>query len=434
MSNKNLVAIVGKPNVGKSTLFNKLVGKRISIIHDSPGITRDRLYHDIDWVGKKIKIIDTGGIEIENKPFQEQIRLQTQIAIEEAKVIIFMLNGNQEIDKDDFFVANLLRKSGKKIVVCCNKLENNKNIDTSIYSLGFKKYFSISAMHSEGLGDLLDEVVQYLDFDVQKEKNAFKLSIIGRPNAGKSSLLNTLLNEKRSIVSSIPGTTRDSVVSKILIENQKFDIIDTAGITKKSKLIESVEHYALMRAMLSLEESNLSLVVIDATTELSHFDLRLAGYAFELQKPIIIVINKWDLIKKETQTMHEFEKDIRKKYKFLDWAPIVFISSLYQQRIEKLRKTIIEVKNNLERKISTNLLNEAIIEIQMIQPAPSFKGKRLEISFIKQVEGRIPTFIMFVNNKEYAHFSYLRHIENKIREYFNFRGTPIKLILKNKNK
>ncbi|WP_033160858.1 ribosome biogenesis GTPase Der [[Mycoplasma] collis] len=428
----NVVAIVGKPNVGKSTFFNKLVGKRISIIHDSPGITRDRIYENVQWVGKTIKIIDTGGIEIENKPFQEQIRIQTQIAIEEAQIIVLMINGNLEIDKDDLFVANLLRKTGKKVIVCCNKLENNKGMDVSIYSLGFDKYFKISAMHSEGIGDVLDEIVNNLNFTEQEEKNEFKLAIIGKPNAGKSSLLNTLINEQRAIVSPIAGTTRDSIVSKIVLENQKFDIIDTAGITKKSKLVESVEHYALMRAMLSLENSNLSLLVIDATNELSHFDQRLAGYAFELNKPIIIVINKWDLIKKNSKTMIEFEKEIRKKYKFLAWAPIVFISSLYSQRINTLKKTILEVKKNLEKRISTNLLNEAIIEIQIVQPAPTLKGKKLEISFIKQVEGKIPTFILFVNNKEYAHFTYLRHLENKIREYFDFTGTPIKFILKNK--
>ncbi|WGI36443.1 ribosome biogenesis GTPase Der [Mesomycoplasma lagogenitalium] len=431
--NNNVVAIVGKPNVGKSTLFNKLIGKRVSIVYDQPGVTRDRLYEEIQWLDKKIKVIDTGGIEIEDKPFQEQIRVQAQIAIEEAQVIILVLDGRAEIDKDDFFVVNMLRKSGKKIVVCCNKLEGNKDFDYSIYKLGFEKYYPISAIHSEGIGDLLDEVINHLDFSQSSDEGKFKLSIIGKPNAGKSSLLNALLKENRSIVSPIAGTTRDSIVSQMQIEDQIFTIIDTAGITRKSKLVESVDHYALMRAMSSLAESDLSLIIIDATKELSHFDSRLAGYAFEENKPIILVVNKWDLIHKETNTMAKFEKDLRKNYKFLDWAPVVFISAINSNRLEKLKEQILLVKKNLERKISANLLNEVLVEIQVSKPAPSLKGKRLEISFIKQVDAKIPTFLLFVNNKEYAHFSYLRYLENQLREYFDFRGTPLKLILKNKN-
>ncbi|MGZ9428359.1 ribosome biogenesis GTPase Der [Mycoplasma sp. 1012] len=429
---KNIVAIVGKPNVGKSTFFNKLIGKRVSIVHDQPGVTRDRLYEEAEWTGKKFKIIDTGGIEVEERIFQEQIRIQAQIAIEEADLIILMLDGRNEVDKDDFFVVNLLRKSGKKILVACNKLEGNKEFDYSIYKLGFEKYFPLSAMHSEGIGDLLDEVIAHLNFENTEKSDKFKLSIIGKPNAGKSSLLNSLLNENRSIVSPIAGTTRDSISSFLTIDNQEFEIIDTAGITRKSKLVESVDHYALMRAMNSLSESNLSLIIIDATQELSHFDSRLAGYAFEENKPIIIVVNKWDLVVKETNTMVNFEKKLRKNYKFLDWASVVFISALYKNRLEKLKEEILHVKENLQRKIPANLLNEVLMEIQISQPAPSLKGKRLEISFIKQVEGPIPTFLLFVNNKDYAHFTYLRYIENQLRQYFNFKGTPIKLILKNK--
>ncbi|MBN3534423.1 ribosome biogenesis GTPase Der [Mycoplasma procyoni] len=429
----NVVAIIGKPNVGKSTLFNKLIGKRVSIVYDQPGVTRDRLYEEVEWSGKKFKVIDTGGIEVEEKDFQTQIRTQAQIAIEEAKVIVLILDGRVEIDKDDFYVVNLLRKSGKPIIVACNKLEGNKDFDYSIYKLGFENYFPISAMHSEGVGDLLDEVLNHLDFSDQESDSNFKLSIIGKPNAGKSSLLNALLQQNRSIVSPIAGTTRDSISSDLTIGDQNFTIIDTAGISKKSKLVESVDHYALMRAMSSLEESDLSLIVIDATQELSHFDSRLAGYAFEENKPIILVVNKWDLISKDTNTMVNFEKQMRKNYKFLDWAPIVFISAINSDRLSKLKEEILSVKENLERKIPANLLNEVLVEIQISQPAPSLKGKRLEISFIKQVEAKVPTFLLFVNNKDYAHFTYMRYIENQLRQYFNFKGTPIKLILRNKN-
>ncbi|WP_027123120.1 ribosome biogenesis GTPase Der [Mesomycoplasma molare] len=432
MSSK-VVAIVGKPNVGKSTLFNKLIGKRVSIVYDEPGVTRDRIYEKVQWAGKEFKIIDTGGIEVEEKIFQDQIRIQAQIAIEEAEIILLILDGRNEIDKDDFFVVNLLRKSGKKIIVACNKLEDNKEFDYSIYKLGFEKYFPISAMHSEGVGDLLDEVVSNFSNDNENSNDHFKLSIIGKPNAGKSSLLNSLLKENRSIVSPIAGTTRDSISSFFQIDNLDFEIIDTAGITRKSKLVESVDHYALMRAMNSLAESDLSLIVIDATKEISHFDSRLAGYAFEENKPIILVVNKWDLVQKETNTMVEFEKNLRKNYKFLDWASVIFISALFGNRLDKLKEEILSVRTNLQIKIPAHLLNEVMMEIHQSQPAPSLKGKRLEISFIKQVEGKIPTFLLFVNNKNYAHFTYMRYLENQLRKYFDFRGTPIKLILKNKN-
>ncbi|MCK5945837.1 MAG: ribosome biogenesis GTPase Der [Mycoplasmataceae bacterium] len=429
---KNVVAIVGRPNVGKSTLFNKLVGKRVSIVHDMPGVTRDRLYHEVSWLGDSFKIIDTGGIEVSDKPFQTQIQVQAEIAMKEAEVIIMVVDGITGLTPDDEFIASLLRRSNKKIFIAANKLEGNKDFDPSIWTLGFENILPISAIHGEGIGDLLDLVKQSLVFDELEDDTIPKLAIIGRPNAGKSSLLNSLSGEERSIVSEISGTTRDSVNSIIKINDKEFNVIDTAGINKKSKLIESVDHYALTRAISSLEDADITLLIIDSTRELAHFDARVAGYTADNNKPIIIVINKWDLVKKDTMTMKRYEEKIRKEFKFLAWSPIVFISAIKELRLNKLKDIIITVEENIRKKIKTTLLNEMIVDIQMMQPAPSCNGGRLSIAFLKQVDGNIPTFILFVNNTRYLHFSYERYLEKKFREYFGFEGTPLRLIFKSK--
>lgn len=430
---KNLVAIIGKPNVGKSTLFNRIIGKRQSIVYNLPGVTRDRLYQQAQWLGKQFTIIDTGGISTEKKIFLSDIKLQAKIAAEEANVIIFVVNGLEEITKEDYYVVNLIRKLNKKIIIAANKTEGNKFFDPSIYSLGIDEIIPISAIHSEGIGELLDCVFKHLNWKDEHQNRVFKISIIGKPNVGKSSLLNKFLNNKRAIVSDIPGTTRDSINSRFFINKEEFEIIDTAGINKKSKLIESINHYALGRAFESLEESDLSLLVIDSTKDISHFDARIAGYAYEFSKPIIIVINKWDLVEKNTNTMNEFTKKLRKEFKFLFWAPVIFISALTGSRLDKIKEKILLIKKNMSQNIKTSLLNEMILEIQQIQPAPSLKGRRLEITYIKQINGKIPTFLLSVNNTKYLHFTYQRYIENQLREYFNFEGTPIKLIFKNKN-
>ncbi|SJZ54655.1 ribosome biogenesis GTPase Der, partial [Mycoplasmopsis verecunda] len=385
---KNTVAIIGKPNVGKSTFFNKLIGKKVSIVHDEPGVTRDRLYEKIHWAGKELKIIDTGGIEIENRPFQEQIQIQAKIAIEEADVIIFLFDGTSEITNDDMFIMNILRKSNKPIIAVANKLEDNQQFDYSWYKLGVKHIFPISALHGEGIGDVLNRCIEDLDFTEEESIETFNLAIIGKPNAGKSSLLNNLAKEERSIVSPIPGTTRDSVKSLVTIDDKVYNVIDTAGITKKSKLVESVDHYALMRAMNSLAEADLSLIVIDATQEeVSHFDSRIIGYALEHEKPVIIVINKWDLVEKETNTMAQYEKKLRNKFHFVPWVPFVFISAKYNQRLNKLYDTINMVRTNLEREIKPAMLSNLIMDIQMIQPAVPFNGGRLNIYFVRQEKG-----------------------------------------------
>ncbi|WP_427867406.1 ribosome biogenesis GTPase Der [Mycoplasmopsis arginini] len=433
---KNTVALIGKPNVGKSTLFNKIINKRKSIVYDTPGVTRDRIYHSAKWSGYEFNIIDTGGITQEEGNFKEEIQKQAQIAINEAEVIVFIIDGREAITTEDFFVASLLRKSNKKVIVALNKLESNINnsFDSQIYKIGFSDIFPISAIHGDGVGNLLDEIINNLNFDDKDKNDNFKLTILGPANAGKSTLLNTLTNEERSIVSNIAGTTRDSISSFIKINNEEFEIIDTAGIKRKSKLTDSIEHYALMRATDSIQEADLCLLMLDATEEVSHFSQNIIGIAYELKKPLIVIVNKWDLIEKDTNTMANYKKNLSKKLKFVDWAPVVFISAKNKQRINKLKDEIIRVKNNISRKINTNQLNSIMMTAQMIKPASPIKGKRLSITFSKQIEGPIPTFLLFVNDTNCAHFTYLRYIENQIRQNYDFSGTPINLILKNKNK
>lgn len=432
---KNVVAIIGKPNVGKSTLFNKIISKRKSIVFDEPGVTRDRLYEEAYWSGHKFKLIDTGGITIEENDFKKLIKVQAQIAIDESNVIIFILNGKEELTTEDYYISDLLRKSGKKIIVAINKLDGETYIEPSIYKLGYENVFPISAIHGNGIGNLLDEVLNNLNINENQnnQENIFKLTLLGKPNVGKSTILNLLTNENRSIVSNIAGTTRDSVSSIITVNNEKFEIIDTAGIKRKSKLLDSIEHYSLIRANNSLEEADLCLLILDATEDVTLFQQNIIGLAYEQKKPLIIVVNKWDLIDKNSETMDKYKKDLLKKLKFVDWAPIVFISALNNQRINKLKDLIFEVKTNISRMINTNQLNQLIITAQIIKPASSINGHRLSIKFIKQVQAKIPTFLLFVNNKKLAHFTYLRYIENQIRQNYNFSGTPIELILKNKN-
>ncbi|AJC49647.1 ribosome biogenesis GTPase Der [Mesomycoplasma flocculare] len=431
---KNLVALVGKSNVGKSTLFNRIVGKKISITDAKPGVTRDRIYQNTRWNQHDFILIDTGGIQIETQNFQDLIRIQAQIAIQEAQILIWVLDGTKAIDTDDYFVLNLLRKSQKTIILAANKMENNKDFDISLYELGFEKIFPISALHGHGIGDLLDNIVKNFTKNDGRNDNFFKLAIIGRPNAGKSSLLNRLLGKNRSIISDIPGTTRDSISGFWKIKSEILQIIDTAGIRKKSKLLESIDFYALLRAFRSLDEADITLILIDTTQEFHHFDLRIAGFALERNKPIILVINKWDLVQKEANTQQNFLKKIKHKFKFLDWAPVVFISAKTGEKIQKLVEVIFRIKNNLQKKVSTSLLNQFLMEIQMIQPHPNVNGKKVRFNFANQINGKIPTFVFFVNDKNLVHFSYQRYIDNQMRKYFDFFGCPIKIIYKNINK
>lgn len=427
---KNLIAIVGKPNVGKSTLFNKLINKRVAIVYDQPGVTRDRIYSEAKWGKFKFRIVDTGGILVSSDTLHEQIKIQAQIAIEEARVIIFVVDGKLAPTSEDLFIASLLRRSHHKhIVIAANKLDNFDDFDDTIWSLGFN-VFKISSLHGNGIGDLLDDVTKNLQNESEIESKYLKLTILGRPNSGKSSLLNTLVKTNRAIVSPIANTTRDSIKSIITIDSEKFEIIDTAGINKKSRLVASVDHYALMRAKGSLEESDIVILMIDSTKQIAHFDARVIGYAMELYKPIILVMNKWDLITKTPISMQETVKKLRKEFKFVHWAPIVFISALQKTNIDKLQKTILTVATNSQKYIKTSLINDLLIDLQAIHPASAYNGGRLNVSFGQQIKAKIPTFMLKVNNKKFLHFTFARAIENKIREHFGFEGTPIKLLFR----
>lgn len=428
----NIVALIGRPNVGKSTLFNRIIQKRKSIVDDMPGVTRDRLYHKANWQGKEFYLIDTGGIHIENASFQKEILLQAQIAIEEADVIIFVADARGEITNDDLFIINKLRRSKKKVILAMNKLEHSNELVYSWFGAGIKEVFQISALHGQGVGDLLDCVTSYFSKESKKESNNFKISIIGKPNAGKSSLFNLLSGQNRSIVSPIAGTTRDSVSNIITINKKEYEIIDTAGIIKKSKLVESVEFYALMRAQRSLSESDLSIILIDASRELDHFDSKIVGFALENNKPIIILINKWDLIVKDTNTQKEYEKKIRNKLHFIPWVPIIFISAKENKNINKFVNTLEMVRDNLTRIISPNILTNILIDMQTFRQPKSYHGGVLQIKLIKQIPYKIPMFNLYVNNKNYLHFTYERAIENELRASINLEGCPIKLNFINK--
>lgn len=433
MSKKGVVALIGSPNVGKSTIFNRIVGKRTSIVDDLPGVTRDRIYANSEWLGVNFSIIDTGGIELEKKTFQQEIRMQAEIAINEADVIIFIVDGKSGLNTDDKYVTKLLYKSKKPVVLAVNKIDNSDKLYdiNEFYSLGFDKIIPVSGVHGIGIGDLLDEVIKLLPKKEEvDDEDVLKYSIIGRPNVGKSSLVNAILNDNRVIVSDIEGTTRDSINSKYVRNGKTYEVIDTAGIKKRGQIYESIDRYALLRAMSSIDESDVILFVIDANRGLAEQDKHVVSYAIEQKKAIIIVANKWDLINKDQHTMDEFKAKLRKELKFLDYAPIVFVSALTKSRIGTLYNEIDSTFDAYNKRISTSLLNDLLQEAQMMNEAPDFNGGRVRIYFAEQVSIKPPSIVLFVNNPNYMHFSYLRYIENRIRESFDFDGTPINFILR----
>ncbi len=433
MDNLGVVAIIGSPNVGKSTIFNRIVGRRHSIVDDEPGITRDRLYETTSWLGKNFRIIDTGGIEIANRPFQEQIRMQAEIAISEADVIIFVVDAKRGISNDDRLVAKLLQKSHKKVILAVNKIDNTEMIfeANNFYSLGLGEPIPASGEHGIGIGDILDKVIKLLpQKEVTQYEDTITFSIIGRPNVGKSSLVNALLNKDRVIVSDIVGTTRDSVDTPFVRNGQNYVAIDTAGLKKRGKIYESVDKYSALRALASIDRSEIVLFVIDASSGIIEQDKHVVGYALEKKKAIIIIVNKWDLIKKEQNTQVEFEKNIRKQFQFLEFAPILFVSALTHSKIDKIFDAISSVHIAYDKHISTSLLNDVIQDAQTMNEAPDFNGGRLRIYFANQANSCPPTFVLFVNNPKYAHFSYLRYIENRLRASFDLDGTPIEIVLR----
>jgi len=429
---KAVVAIVGRPNVGKSTIFNRLVGERISIVEDIPGVTRDRIYSQAEWLNTKFDLIDTGGIEIGDEPLLIQMRQQAEIAIDEADVIVFIVNAKEGITAADEEVAKLLFKSNKPIVLAVNKVDNPEMRDEiyEYYSLGFGEPFPISGAHGLGLGDLLDEVVGHFPELIQEEKDedTIYFSLIGRPNVGKSSLVNALLNEERVIVSDIEGTTRDAIDTKLHKDDQDYVIIDTAGMRKRGKVYESTEKYSVLRALRAIERSDVVLVLIDADTGIREQDKKIAGYAHDAGRGIVIVVNKWDTVETDEKTMKEYEEKIRAHFQFLDYAPVVFLSAKTKKRLHTLLPMVKIASENHSKRIPTNVLNDVIMDAIAMNPTPTVKGQRLKVLYATQVAVKPPAFVIFVNDPELMHFSYKRFLENKIRDAFEFDGTPIKII------
>lgn len=429
------VCIVGRPNVGKSTLFNKLVGKKISIIEDTPGVTRDRIYGEVNYRGYNFNLIDTGGIDVSKELFNNEIKVQVEIGVIEAEKIIFVVDAKEGLTANDLEVRDLLRKSGKEVIVAINKVDN-KEAEKHLYDfyeLGFDKYIEISGEHNKGIADLLDEIVTDFNQKQKEETNITKICVIGRPNVGKSSLVNALLNEERVIVSNIAGTTRDAIDIDFKYDKEDYILIDTAGMRKKGKVFESIEKYSLLRSMRAIDRADICLLVINREEGIIEHDKHIAGYAIEKGKGIIIVVNKWDTVEEKDKDIKNFTKELREEFKFIPYAPIVFLSALTKKRIHTLMPEVKKVKQNIIKEIKTSTLNNIIQEAYQLNPAPSYKGKRLKIYYVYQTGTKPPKFTFNVNDKGLVHFSYERYIENKIRENFDFEGTPIQIQFKNKN-
>lgn len=426
------IAIVGRPNVGKSTIFNRIAGERISIVEDTPGVTRDRIYATGEWLGREFSVIDTGGIDLGDEPFMDQIKHQAEIAIDEADVIILVVSAREGVTDADEMVARILYKSNKPVILAVNKVDNPEmRADIyEFYALGLGDPFPVSGSHGLGIGDILDEAVKNFTTDIEEEDDSvIKFSLIGRPNVGKSSLINALLGEERVIVSDVEGTTRDAIDTHFVAENgQAFTMIDTAGMRKRGKVYENTEKYSVMRAMRAIERSDVILMVLNAHEGIREQDKKVAGYAHEAGKGMIILVNKWDLVEKETNTLRDFEQEIRDEFQYLDYAPILFVSAVTKQRLNKLPELIEEVSMNQNMRVPSALLNDVIMDAVAINPTPTDKGKRLKIFYATQVAVKPPTFVIFVNEEELMHFSYARFLENQIRNAFTFEGTPIRII------
>ena len=436
---KPIIAIVGRPNVGKSTLFNKLIGERRSIVEDTPGVTRDRIYGETEWRGKRMILIDTGGIEPKtDNLILKQMRQQAQMAIDTADVIIFMCDVRTGLTANDRDIAVMLKKSGKPIIPCINKCDSIGAMPMEFYEfyeLGFEEDpIGVSSIHGSGSGDLLDACLRYLDDwqDTMEEDDSIKVAVIGKPNAGKSSIINRLIGEERLIVSNIAGTTRDAVDTQLENEYGKFTFIDTAGIRRQSKIDDKIEHFSVLRAHMAVERAQVCLLMIDASTGITDQDTKIAGIAHEAGKAVIIVVNKWDLIEKDNSTVNEFTNRIRTELAYMPYAPILFISAKTGQRVTNLFERIVYVYGQSVMRVTTGMLNDVLGDAMIRVQPPSDKGRRLKIYYMTQISTAPPTFVIFCNNVELFHFSYQRYIENCLRETFGFMGTPIKLIIRMK--
>ena len=431
-----VVAIVGRANVGKSTIFNRIVGERISIVEDIAGVTRDRIYATASWLTKEFRLIDTGGIELKDASFTTQIKMQAEIAIEEADLIIFVVNGREGVTQEDEYVARLLQKTKKPILLAVNKIDDGAFINDiyDFYTLGIGDPIPVSGSHGIGIGDLLDEVIKKLDFTEEEfAEDEIRFSIIGRPNVGKSSLTNAILGEERVIVSNIEGTTRDAIDTVFEKDGQKYRVIDTAGMRKKGKIYENVEKYSVLRALSSIEKSDVIVVVIDGERGVIEQDKHVAGYAHEAGKGVILVVNKWDLVEKDEKTMQKKEKELRSQFKYLDYARIIFLSAKTHQRVHQLFPLIQESFENSHKRVQTSVLNDVLVDAQAINPTTTFNGGRLKIFYANHVSICPPTFVLFVNDPQYMHFSYKRYLENRLRDSFGFEGTPIHIICRKRD-
>lgn len=434
----NIVAIVGRPNVGKSTLFNKLVGDRVSIVNNEPGVTRDRLYRNIEWLGKEFVLVDTGGLEPSNKDFiMSKIKEQAWVAIDEANVVLFLVDGKVGVTALDEEIANILRKKDKKVVVVVNKIDNYQKDSENIlefYSLGFETIVGISAEHKTNLGDLLDIVVEKFErIENNEDEKRLKLAVLGRPNAGKSSFVNKLLNKERSIVSDMAGTTRDSIDTDFNYMGEKYTIIDTAGIRKKSKFEDSIEYYSVLRAIKAIDRADVCVLLLDATEFITEQDKRVAGLIFEAKKPMIIAINKWDLLEKDNNTVKEFTEKVKIQMPFINYVPVITMSALTGKRTVEVLKLVKSLNEEYNKKIGTGVLNQVLSDIIAQNPVPTRKGRTVKINYMTQISTAPPKFVFFVNNPELVHFSYKRYIEKKLREYFGFEGCPIEMIFNKKS-
>lgn len=431
------VAIVGRPNVGKSTLFNRIIGERLSITDDMPGVTRDRIYSKASWLGKDFAMIDTGGIEIENVTFQTEIKEQAMIAMDEADVIVFLTDCRNGVTADDEAIAKILYKSDKPIILAINKVDNEKFLDNlyEFYALGFGEPIAVSSAHGIGVGDILDKIIENLPKNDGKDydEGIIKFCMVGRPNVGKSSLTNTILGKNRVIVSDIEGTTRDSIDTQFKKDGKDYVIIDTAGIRKKGKIYENSEKYSILRALSSIDRSDVCLIVIDAQRGIIEQDKHVAQYVYDANKACVIVVNKWDSVEKDNNTMNDWIKLIRTEFQFLPYAQICFVSALENKRINTIFPYIDKAYESYNKRVSTSLLNDVLTDAVAMNPAPNWNGGRARFYYATQIGVACPCFILFVNDPEYVHFSYTRYLENCMRNSFDFEGTPIKLMIRKRD-
>ena len=433
---RGVVAIVGRPNVGKSSLFNRIIGDKLSITDDASGVTRDRIYARASWLNQEFSIIDTGGIILRDEPFSKEIRAQASLAIDEADVIVFVVDARCGVTNDDLDVVNILNRSGKPVIIAANKVDDGslQELIYDFYSLGCDDVAGISAIHGIGVGDLLDKVIEHMPKQERKDydEGIVKFCLIGQPNVGKSTLVNTIVGENRVIVSDVAGTTRDAIDTMFVRNGETYVVIDTAGIRKQGKIYENAEKYSVLRAMQAIERSDVAVIMLDATQDISEQDKRIAGFAREYNRGLVIAVNKWDAVVKDDKTMHQLEEKIRVNFQFMDFAPIVFISAKNNERVHILVDSVLQVYLNFNRRISTSVLNDVLQDAVLLNQPPMFNGNRLKLSYATQSDICPPTFVLFVNSEKHMHFSYQRYLENQIRDNFDFVGCPIKFQLRKK--